>query len=199
MSTQKLGTWLGRLRATATFVYIAALCVAVAELVIAFIPKSPVRLALPTSLLTGLDRVGGVAHGVVVDHGGTVLFKVTDPSLGQRLGALGVALPGLLLVAEIARRMARLLRTAQETDPFTAETSRDLNTVAKITAAGGLAVSVLASLSAWALSATMLDESSRLTMTSSVLGWLAVALIFAAFAQLVGRGVEMRTELDSVI
>jgi hypothetical protein len=200
VSTPKLGTWLGRLRATATFVYIAALCLAVAELVIAFVPKSPVRLALPTTMLTGLDRVGGVVSGVAVDHGSTVLFKVTDPSLGQRLAALAIGLPSLLLVAEIARRMGKLLLSAQRTDPFTAQTARDLTAVAKITAAGGIAVSVVAALSGWALSDTMLTNGSQLTMSSSsVLGWLAVGLIFAGFAQLISRGVDMRAELDTVI
>jgi hypothetical protein len=31
------------------------------------------------------------------------------------------------------------------------------------------------------------------------LGWLAVGLIVAAFAQILDRGVAMRTELDAVI
>jgi len=31
------------------------------------------------------------------------------------------------------------------------------------------------------------------------LSWLAVALIFAAFGQLIARGVAMRAELDTVI
>ncbi len=31
------------------------------------------------------------------------------------------------------------------------------------------------------------------------LAWLAVALIFAAFGQLIARGVAMRAELDTVI
>lgn len=200
MSTPKLGTWLGRLRATATFVYIAALCLAVAELVIAFVPKSPVRLAVPTTMLTRLDGVGGVVSGVAVDHGSTVLFKVTDPSLGQHLAALAIGLPSLLLVAEIARRMGKLLLSAQRTDPFTAQTARDLTAVAKITAAGGIAVSVVAALAGWALSDTMLTNGSQFTMSSSsVLGWLAVGLIFAGFAQLISRGVDMRAELDTVI
>jgi hypothetical protein len=33
----------------------------------------------------------------------------------------------------------------------------------------------------------------------SPLGWLAVGLIFAAFAQLIARGVAMRAELDTLI
>ena len=47
MRKNRLGTWLRWLRATATFVFIAALCLAVAVLVIALIPGSPVTQELP--------------------------------------------------------------------------------------------------------------------------------------------------------
>jgi hypothetical protein len=199
MENRRLDRWLRRLRGTATFVYIAALCAAVAVLVIGFIPKSPVTLELPTALLSGLDGVRGVVSGVVADPAGRVVFKVTDPSLAQRMLYLATTLPGLVLVAEIARRMANLLRAAQDTDPFTARTARDLTVVAKITAFGGLGAWVLSSVAKWVLSTTMLASGTAVDPHVSPLGWLAVGLIFAAFAQLIGRGVAMRAELDTVI
>ena len=85
----RLDRWLRRLRGTATFVYIAALCLAVALLVIAFIPGSPVTLALPTAALSGTGRLGGIVHGVVVDPSGEIVFKITDPSLGAADAAPG--------------------------------------------------------------------------------------------------------------
>jgi hypothetical protein len=194
-----LDRWLPRLRGTATFVYIAALCLAVALLVIAFIPGSPVALALPTAELSGTARVGGIVHGVVVDPGGEIVFKVTDPSLGQRMLHLLTTFPGLLLVAEVARRMRNLLLAAQRTDPFTAQTVRELMLVAKITAIGGLGVWVVSNAAKWALSASMLESGARVVPHDSPLGWLAVGLIFAAFAQLIARGVALRAELDTVI
>ena len=60
MLGNRLGTWLRWLRVTATFVFIAALCLAVAVLVIALIPGSPVTQELPAAALTGLHGVGGV-------------------------------------------------------------------------------------------------------------------------------------------
>jgi DUF2975 family protein len=195
----RLGTWLRWLRHTATFVYIAALCLAVAVLVIGFIPGSPVTQALPNALLSGLDGVRGVVSGVVVDPGGSTAFKVSDPSLSQRMIYLATMLPGLVLVAEIARRMAKLLRAAQDSDPFTARTAHDLIVVAKITAAGGLAVWLVTTVAQWGLSATMLQSGTALRPDQSILGWLAVGLIFAGFAQLIARGVAMRAELDTVI
>src|SRR5690348_8434665 len=87
------------LRGTAVFVYIAALCLAVAVLVIAFIPGSPVIQDLPGAALTGLHQVGGVASGVVADPSGWWPFQVDDPSLGQRLLHMVTEVPGLLLIA----------------------------------------------------------------------------------------------------
>ena len=49
-------------------------------------------------------------------------------------------LPSLVLVAEIARRMAKVLRAAQDSDPFTAWTAQQLTVIAKITACGGVGV-----------------------------------------------------------
>ena len=71
--------------------------------------------------------------------------------------------------------------------------------VAKITAVGGLGVWVVGNVAKWALSATMLESGARVAPHDSPLGWLAVGLIFAAFAQLIARGVAMRAELDTVI
>jgi hypothetical protein len=112
---------------------------------------------------------------------------------------LATMLPGLVLMAEIARRMAKLLRAAQESDPFTVGTARALIVVAKITAAGGLAVWVVSTVAQWALSATMLQSGTAPRPDQSLLGWLAVGLIFAGFAQVIARGVAMRTELDTII
>jgi hypothetical protein len=194
-----LGTWLRRLRAGAQFVSIAALCLAVAMLVISLIPRSPVTVALPSDMLTGLDAMRGVVSGVIADPDGSVVVAIAHPSLAQRLLNLATIMPGLLLVAEIARRMAKLLRAAQDSDPFTASTVRELTVVAKITAFGGLGVWAVAIVAAWVLSATVLTSGAAVEPDQSLLGWAAVGLIFAAFAQLIARGVAMRTELDTVI
>ena len=199
MKDRQLDRWLRRLRGTATFILITAWCLAVTLLVIAFIPGSPVTLALPTDLLGGWDRLSGVKPGVVVDPAGEVVFGVTDPSLAQRLLFLATTFPGLVLVAEIARRMARMLRAAQDTDPFTERTVRDLTLIAKITAYGGVGVWAVNNVAEWTLSATMLDSGATVGMHQALAGWLGVALIFAAFAQLIARGVTMRAELDAII
>ena len=152
MRGNRLGTWLRWLRATATFVFIAALCLAVAVLVIALIPGSPVTQELPAAALTGLHRVGGVTAGVAVDPSGWIPFTIHDPSLAQRLLDLLTVLPGLVLVAEIARRMANLLRGAQASDPFTADTARALVAVGKLTAFAGLGAWILSQIAQGVLS-----------------------------------------------
>ena len=197
MLGNRLGTWLRWLRATATFVFIAALCLAVAVLVIALIPGSPVTQDLPAVALTGLHGVGGVTAGVVPS--GWIPFTIHDPSLAQRLLYLLTVLPGLVLVAEIARRMASLLRGAQASDPFTADTARALVAVGKLTAFAGLGTWILSQIAQGVLSWTMLTSSVTFRPHQTPLGWLAVGLIFAAFGQILDRGVTMRAELDTVI
>ena len=199
MLGNRLGSWLRWLRATATFVFIAALCLGVALLVIAFIPGSPVTQELPASALTGLDQVGGVTAAVAVDPSGWIPFTIHAPSLAQRLLYLMTVLPGLALIAEIARRMAHLLRAAQDTDPFTASTARALVTVGKLTAFAGLGTWVLSQVAQGVLSWTMLASPVPFHPHQAPLGWLAVGLIFAAFGQILDRGVAMRAELDTVI
>jgi hypothetical protein len=195
----QLGRWLRRLRGTATFIAVASLCLAVAVLVIAVIPGSPVALGLPTDMLTGWDTIRGIAPGVVVDPAGEVVFSVTDPSLAQRLLSAATSVPGLLLMAWIARRMATVLRAAQDSDPFTRWTVHELDRTAKITAFGGVAVWAITIVAEWTLSATMLTSGAAVTTHRSLAGWLAVALIFAAFGQLIARGVAMRAELDTLV
>ena len=102
MEDSRFDKWLHRLRVTATLVYIVALCVAVAVLVIAFIPHSPVPTALPAKDVPGIDHVSGLAAGVTVDPSGTIAIKIAEPSAAQRLLYLVVVLPGLALVALIA-------------------------------------------------------------------------------------------------
>ena len=199
MLGNRLGSWLRWLRATATFVFIAALCLGVALLVIAFIPGSPVTQELPASALTGLDQVGGVTAAVAVDPSGWIPFTIHAPSLAQRLLYLMTVLPGLALIAEIARRMAHLLRAAQDTDPFTASTARALVTVGKLTAFAGLGTWALSQVEQGVLCWTMLASPVLFHPHQAPLGWLAVGLIFGAFGQILDRGVAMRAELDTVI
>lgn len=195
----RLTTWLRWLQAAATFVFIAALCLAVALVVIAFIPGSPVTQALPAGALGGLDHLDGVASGVKVDSSGWVPSTMHDPALVDRLLFMLTQVPGLLLIAEIARRMAGLLRTARASDPFTAASVGVLMTLGKLTAFVGLGTWVLSQVAQGVLSARMLTSPPAYQPHHTPLGWLAVGLIFAAFAQILDRGVAMRTELDTVI
>jgi len=187
------------LRATAVFVYIAALCLAVAVLVIAFIPGSPVSQDLPGAALTGLHRVGGVTTGVVADRTGWFPFQIEDPSLAQRLLHMLTEVPGLILIAEIGRRMAKLVRAAQDSDPFTAENAHALATLGRLTAIGGIGTWILSEMAQGVLCSMMLTSSLTFRPQFTPLGWLAVGLIFAAFGRILDRGVAMRAELDTVI
>src|SRR4051794_11585485 len=195
----RLDRWLRWSRAIAAFIFIAALCLAVALVVIVFIPGSPVTQALPSSALSGLDHVRGVSPGVAVESSGWVPFTVHDPSLTDRLLYMLTQVPGLLLIAAIARRMAKLLSAAQASDPFTLDNVRALTTLGKLTAFVGLGTWVISQVAQGVLCARMLTSPPTYRPQHTPLAWLAVGLIFAAFAVILDRGVAMRTELDTVI
>jgi|tagenome__1003787_1003787.scaffolds.fasta_scaffold20984667_5 hypothetical protein len=198
-TTARLDSYLKWLRATATFVFIAALCVSVALAVIALIPGSTVRAELPARALSGLDGVGGVDAGVSLAKSGWVPFAVDDPSLGQRLLFLLTVLPGLLVIAEVARRLAVVVRTAQDSDPFTATNSRALLSIGRLTVLAGLGAWAVSQVAGAVLAHTMLESATPLRPHHSPLGWLFVGVILTGFGLILDRGVEMRTELDTVI
>jgi Protein of unknown function (DUF2975) len=204
--TEQSTTWLTRInwlavsRATATFVQWASLALVVAVVAIGIAPKSPVKLDISMRELSAPVQVAGATPGVTVDPASRLMFKFTDPSFALRMLNLATVVPGLLLVAEIARRMAKLLRAAQHSDPFTAQTARELTVAAKITVLGGLSAWALANVSRWVLSSYVLVSGTDVSLLhESPLGWIGAGLIIAGFGQVVARGVAMRNELDAVI
>jgi hypothetical protein len=198
MPTRNPDPWLRRLRATATFVQIAALCLAVAVSVIGLIPGSSASFPLPASVL-GAVPAHGVDPSAAVDTGGLVAFSVAHPDLAQRLLLIATVLPGLVLIAELARRLGRLLRAAEGGEPFTLATVEQLTRIAIACASGGLVVWLVRIAARGGLAATVLDSDPPLNPDPSLLGWFGVALVFAAFARLVRRAAVLRDELDAVI
>ena len=144
-------------------------------------------------------KASGWVFAKVSRPSGWVPFTIHDPSLAQRLLYLLTVLPSLTLIAEIARRMANLLRAAQASDPFTTNTARALITAGKLTAFAGLGTWILSQIAQGVLSGTMLTSPETFKPHQAPLGWLAVGLIFAALGQILDRGVAMRAELDTVI
>lgn len=133
-----------------------------------------------------------------------VAFSAIDffppSSFFARVVVAATTVPGLLLIAEIARRMRVLLKHAEERDPFTTATARELSFLAWLTGLGGLVVWVVGELANRLIYRSPLPQALHEVFGSAgrLLGWLAVALVFAAFAHLIGRGAATRTELDSV-
>jgi hypothetical protein len=68
---------------------------------------------------------------------------LTAATCGQRLLYLLTVLPGVVLIAEISRRLAVLLRVAADRDPFIALAARSLWSLGKLTAFVGLGTWVL--------------------------------------------------------
>lgn len=199
MTDDRLDVRLRGLRVTAAVVSVVALCLAVALAVVALVPGSPVVQVLPASALAGATPPGTVAAGVAVDPAGWVPFSVHDASLVQRLLHLLTEFPGIVLIALVARRVARLLHAARAGDPFTPGTAATLVSVGTLVAVGGAGTWLLSQVAQAALTRTMLAGDRVFTPHDSPLGWVAAGLVVVAVGRIVGRGVALRAELDTVI
>jgi hypothetical protein len=190
--------WLSRLHGVAVFVEAAALSLAVAVVVIAVVPGSPAPARVAAGAV--LDRSPGLDAGVAVDLRSRVLVDLANPSVLQEVLALLTVVPGLLLLAVLGRRIGALLRDVRLGDPFTEATAKALTTLAWLCVVGGSLVWVGAAVAAEALAATVADGGTAgVEVGGPVLAWLGVGLVFAAFGRLVAHGIELRSELDTVI
>jgi hypothetical protein len=87
------------LRATASFVFIAALCASAALVVIAFVPGSPVRAQLPAPI-GKLTVLAGLGAWAVSEVAGTVLARTmleSSTPLRPHHSPLGWLVVGLIL------------------------------------------------------------------------------------------------------
>jgi hypothetical protein len=193
--------WHRRLLGVSTFVAGSALSLAVALVVIAVVPGSPAQVGVRAGDVGDLaGQVAGAFDGTLTFvPSAFVHFDVTDPSLGQRLLYAGTTVPSLLLIAEVARRIRRLLREAEQSGPFGPFVSRELVTLAKLTGLGGFIVWTIAIVARWALVASVTSESSAAQPDASIVAWWGTALVFAVFANVMRRGADMRADLDTVV
>lgn len=186
------------LGALATLVAVGAAVLVVVVVVVAMLPGATVGVRLPASALPGLERVGGVGPGVLLDPTGLVSVQVGNPALEQQLLDLATVLPGLLLVIIIASDLARLLRSARSADPVSVETARMLLRIGRVAVLGGLAVTALDAGANWWL-VRDLTGAGAFRANGSLPAWLAFGFGCAVAGRLMARAVAVRAGLDVVV
>lgn len=193
--------WLGELQGLVT-VALVVLSVAGMLSVISVLAGGAVVAEVPTEAVAGLaGETGGLAPGVRVDDAGAVAVTVDDPSAAQLVAYNLTQLPTYLVVATVLVMLRGLLRRARREDPFQPATVRRLRTLALVAFTGGALAQIVEILAALDLSARLTaDPVMTTTLSLEPMGlWLLVGFGFFAIAELVKRGLAMRSELDAVI
>lgn len=197
--------WLGELQGLVT-VILVVLSMAGMLSVISVLAGGAVVAEVPTEAVTEAvigpaGETGGLAPGVRVDDAGAVAVTVDDPSAAQLVAYNLTQLPTYLVVATVLVMLRGLLRRARRENPFRLATIRRLRILALVAFTGGALAEIIEILAALDLSARLTaDAVMTTTLSLEPMGvWLLVGSGFFAIAELVKRGLAMRTELDAVI
>lgn len=138
--------------------------------------------------------------GVRLADRGSIEVEVADPSPAQSwlglLSFLPTSLVVLLTLVLLRRALGRCLRE----DPFHPATIRTLRRLGPTIFLAGAAAWALESLVRFALVDSVTSGGPAVSLEFTAIGvWLIVATTVAAFAEVMQRGRELRTELDGVI
>jgi hypothetical protein len=192
--------WLGELQGITVFVGAVAVVGSVAQVAVAALGDAGIPVDLEARYLDGVAGAHAGAEGVTVAADGTVEAVVTDPSVRQVLLSTLTWLPTAVLAVAVLTLLVRILRDARSGDPFTVLTVRRLRVLAAVCLVGGAVVTIVESVCATALMATVLPATGGFSwsLTLSV-GWVFAGFAFLALGELVRRGLALREELDGVV
>lgn len=191
------GGWLWRLGALVEFAYaVTALAVVVAVPI--FLIRPFVIVDVAVGRFGDLGVLPGMAAGAAAAGSGDIDVVLRDPSVLQRLCQLGLFLPTALVVLAGTHLLHRLLQRARTQDPFCDETVRTLSRLALLCAVGGSAAVVVQEICRSILSTAVFATGAQWPKPLP-LAWLAAGMGLAAVAQVIARGVDLRSELDRVV
>jgi hypothetical protein len=155
---------------------------------------------VPADAVTGVaGATGGLRAGGVVD--GNVEVLVADPTLGQLVTYQSTRLPTFAVVAAVLVLLWTALRRAGREDPFADRTVRRLRLIGWVALVGGILAQLVQMIASLELTAQVTADGKQFTTLD--LGptglFLLVGFGFFAIAEILKRGLAMRTELEAVI
>ncbi|WP_422769624.1 DUF2975 domain-containing protein [Plantactinospora sp. WMMC1484] len=167
---------------------------------VALIDGRPVVARVPAEALPGVaGATEGLRSGAAVD--GDVEVLVADPTPGDLVAYYLTGLPTLAVGAAVLALLWSALRRARRADPFSAGTVRRLRSIGWTALGGGLLAQLVQAIASLALTGRVTaDGTFATTVDLAQTGlFLLVGFGFFAVAEIVRRGVTMRTELETVI
>jgi hypothetical protein len=166
------------------------------------IPRSgpPARSAYRSPGPAAPHRLGEGGGLAAVDPGGTIDVLVDDPSVWQVFAAALVFLPTFLVILALFAMLLGVMRRARKGGPFDERVVWRLRLIAVVATVAGVVAHLVELFVQLALTSTVTDRSVSATVPmQSLFGWLLVGIALFAIAEVVKRGLALRTELDTVI
>jgi hypothetical protein len=140
-----------------------------------------------------------VAAGAVVEGGGTVDMMIEHPAPGQIVAGVFATVPTLVVVFTLLAILHRVVRGARRGGPFDGLVVRRLRLLGVITIGGGLLSRIVEIIAQAHLTSTVVRHSGLNFSAPAVFGWLLVGFGFFAVAEIVRRGLAMRTGHDTAV
>lgn len=155
---------------------------------------------VPADAVTGVGgATGGLRDGAVVD--GDVEVLVAEPTSRQLVTYYLTRLPTFAVAGAVLALLWTALRRARRGDPFSAGTVRRLRLIGWVALVGGILAQLVQMIASLELT-SQVTADGRLSATQD-LGttglFLLVGFGFFAIAEILRRGLALRTELESVI
>jgi hypothetical protein len=164
---------------------------------------SAVQVDLPLAAVGGVTDAGHtVIAGRPDDHvtvGPDTWMQVwiKEPTVGQSLLGIARTVPTVAVVMAMLTVLCLVVYGARHADPFSVRNVRLLRVLGITVLIGGLLAEIAQLLASRALIAPLVDNGQ---LGDIRIGWWWLAgLAFLAIAEVVRKGLAMRTELDGVI
>nr|MDT0658846.1 DUF2975 domain-containing protein [Micromonospora sp. DSM 115978] len=145
----------------------------------------------------GLDGSGSTG-GARVRESSAVEVYVVEPTTGQLVADTLAHLPSLAVVAVLLGLLLQVVVRARRGEPFSGYVVRRLRVAAVVALAGGCLASLVETVATLGL-AMSVSGSAGLAHWAFPLPWILAGFALFAVAEVIGRGVAMRAELDTVV
>ncbi|MDG4832357.1 DUF2975 domain-containing protein [Solwaraspora sp. WMMD1047] len=191
--------WLAEMRA----VLIAGLAlfavVVTGNLALTLTGNRDVVVEVPAKAVDGVAGAsGGLTGGAVVRPSSAVVVHLPEPTAGQLVADTLTGLPSALVVLAMLVLLFQVVRRAQRAEPFSAYVVRRLRLAAVVALVGGVLAGLVEAIAALNLSMSATGGEGTTTWQFP-LPWILAGFGLFAVAEVIGRGVAMRAELETVI
>jgi hypothetical protein len=191
--------WLAEMRAVLIAGLVLFAVVVAGNLALTLTGNLDVSVEVPAEAVDGVAGAsGGLTGGAVVRPESAVVAHIPEPSAGQLVADTLTGLPSALVVLAMLVLLFQVVRRARRGEPFSTYVVRRLRLAAVVALVGGGLAGIVEVIAAMDLSTSVAGGAGTATWQFP-LPWILAGFGLFAVAEVIGRGVAMRAELDTVV